>query len=98
MPLNKSQKKYLKSLAHGLDPVIWIGQKGLSENVYSEINTALNHHELIKIKLRVGNRELRNKIIEDVCEQTGAEYVQRIGNVASLFRQNNDNPIIKLPD
>jgi len=84
-------------LAHKLKSVIWLGQQGLIDNVLAEINAALNHHELIKIKLRVGERELRDKMIEDICEQTSADYVQRVGNVASIYRQNADNPAIKLP-
>ena len=97
MPLTKKQQKYLSQLAQKLKPVIWLGQQGLTENVLAEINVALDHHELIKIKLRVGDRELRNKMIEDICEQSGADYVQRVGNVASLYRQNVDHPTIKLP-
>ncbi|MBF8269349.1 MAG: putative RNA binding protein, partial [Gammaproteobacteria bacterium] len=49
--LNKEQKKHLRTLAHNLDIVIWTGQHGLTENVMAEINTALDHHELIKIKI-----------------------------------------------
>lgn len=97
MPLSSKQKKYLCQLAHKFKPIVWLGQQGLTENVLAEINMALNHHELVKIKLRVGERELRDKMIEDICEQTDADFIQRIGNVASLYRQNVDNPTIKLP-
>jgi len=97
MSLTNKQQKQLTQLAQKLKPVIWIGQHGLSDNVLAEIEVAINHHELIKIKLRVGDRELRDKIIEDICKQTGAEIVQRVGNVASLYRHNVDNPVIKLP-
>jgi len=85
MSLTNKQQKQLTQLAQKLKPVIWLGQHGLSDNVLAEIETAINHHELIK------------KIIEDICEQTGAEIVQRVGNVASLYRHNVDNPVIKLP-
>lgn len=97
MSLTNKQQKHLCQLAHKLKPVIWLGQQRLIDNVLAEINVALNHHELIKIKLRVGDRELCDKIIEDICEQTNADYVQRVGNVASIYRQNADNPTIKLP-
>ena len=97
MSITKKQQKYLCQLAHKLKPVIWLGQQGLSDSVLAEIETAMNHHELIKIKLRVGDRELRDSIIEDICKQTGADYVQRVGNVASIYRQRTDNPVINLP-
>ncbi len=56
MDITKTQQKFLRSKAHHLKPVLWIGQNGLTESVTAEIELALNHHELIKIKLRVGDR------------------------------------------
>lgn len=97
MELSKSQGKYLRSLAHDRKPVIWLGQHGLTDNVLAEIETALDHHELIKIKLRVGDRDLRNQIIEDICTRTRATAVQHIGNIVVIYRKNRKNPGIILP-
>ena len=95
--LKKEQKKHLRSLAHDLKTIIWIGQNGLTENVMEEINTALNHHELIKIKIRAGERTERDEIAESICEQTSAESIQKIGNVIVLYKKNKKVPKIKLP-
>jgi len=95
--INKDQKKFLLTRTHALNPVVWIGQNGLSENVLQELNMALDHHELIKIKIRMGDRQLRDKLIEEISLQTKAEQIQKIGNIIVLYRQNREEPVIKLP-
>ena len=70
--INKQQLKYLRSLAHDRKPVVWIGQHGLTVKVMEEINNALDHHELIKIKLRVGEREAREQACIEICAKTKA--------------------------
>ncbi len=97
MALTKSQLKYLRTLAHDLKPVIWLGQNGLTGNVLAEIDAALDHHELIKIKIRTGNRKLNDKVISDICQQMEAEYIQKVGNIASIYRRNPDQPVFSLP-
>lgn len=95
--LNKEQKKHLRSLAHDRKVIIRIGQNGLTGNVLDEINTALEHHELVKTSIRVGGRQERDQITADICESTGAEIVRKIGNTVVLYRRNNKEPIITLP-
>ncbi len=97
MDISKTQQKFLRSKAHHLKPVLWIGQNGLTENVTAEIELALDHHELIKIKLRVGDRELRNKTIADICQLTHSTQIQSIGNIVSIYRRNDKQPVIVLP-
>jgi len=85
--MNKEQKKSLRSRAHNLKPIIWIGPAGLSDNLISEIRDALLHHELIKIKIRTGDRERRDQVIDSICDLTGAELVQKIGNSITIFQK-----------
>ncbi len=96
MILTKSQIKYLRSLAHNLKPVVRVGQNGLTENVMGEVNSALEYHELIKIKINVGERKDRDEILEKIMEGTKSECIQKIGNVAVLFRRNAQKPVISL--
>lgn len=96
MSLSNSQKKHLRGLTHDLQPVVMVADKGLIENVMAEVEQALEHHELVKIKLR-GDREQRAEWIEKLVKQTGAEVVHRIGQVVSLFRRNHDKPKIVFP-
>lgn len=90
MTLSESQKKYLRGRGHQLKPMITIGNAGLSESVLAEYESTLAHHELIKIKIRVGDREIRDEIIKRLCDDHAAILVQRIGNVALVYRANLD--------
>lgn len=97
MNINNTQKKFLRQAAHHLKPVVWAGQSGITENLIKEIEQALERHELIKIKCRLGEREERDAGIEKICEDTDAELIQRVGNIVTLYKKNHENPVIKLP-
>ena len=86
-PTSKELRQ-LRALAHKLRPVVTIAGKGLSDNVLEELDRALNDHELIKVKVAVGDREQRESVIAEVCERSSAVLVQRIGNIATLLRAN----------
>jgi RNA-binding protein len=88
-PLSGPQKTKLKSLAHHLKPVVYIGKNGLSESLIAAIDKALSDHELIKIKF-VGFKDEKGSIIDSITQRTGAELVSIIGNIAILFRRNED--------
>ena len=94
---SESQKKYHRGLGHQLKPTIFVADGGLTESLLAEFETTLEHHELIKVKVRVGDRSARDAIIADMCDTSGAALIQRIGNVALLYRQNPDKKKIKLP-
>lgn len=85
--MNPIQKKKLKAQAHSLNPVVIIGQAGLTEAVIKEINLALDTHELIKVKIRA-ERDDRKIISEQICSQTLSEQIQSIGQIAVLYRKN----------
>lgn len=95
--LTEKQKKYLRGLAHPREPVVMIGQSGLSAGVVKEMDQALSAHELIKVRARVGDREERDAIFEALTSETGSHLVQRIGNVGVFYRRHKDKPRIILP-
>jgi RNA-binding protein len=97
MTLNNTQKKFLRQAAHHLKPVVWAGQHGITENLIKEIEESLERHELIKIKCRLGEREERDAGIEEICKKTGADLVQRVGNIVTIYKKNKEKPVIKLP-
>ncbi|MDC0964619.1 ribosome assembly RNA-binding protein YhbY [Candidatus Pseudothioglobus singularis] len=97
MKLTNNQKKYLRSLAHDLKPFVMIGQHGLSESVTAEIESTMLKHELIKIKLRVSDRDEKQGIINKIIKFSEAELVQVIGGVIVIYRPFEDNPDIILP-
>jgi RNA-binding protein len=88
MALTESQKKYLRGLGHDLKPVVMIAESGITDSVLQEFESTLAHHELIKVSVRVGDRNLRAGIIETLCASESIELVQRIGNIALLCRPN----------
>lgn len=93
MNLSTKQKQHLKGLAHGLKPVVLMGANGLTEAVLAEIEIALNHHELIKVKIASEDRETKNLIVEAIVRETGAENVQVIGKTLVLYKQSDDRKI-----
>jgi RNA-binding protein len=96
MTLNNRQVRHLRGLTHHLQPVVTVADKGLSENVMAEIESALDHHELVKIKLR-GDRESRKQWIADIAQRCNAETVHTIGQVACFFRRNPKKTVVELP-
>ena len=97
MNLSEKQRKYLRGLAHSRDPIVMIGQSGLSPAVTRELEVALASHELVKVSVRVGDREQRDAILEQLIAQTKSALVQRIGNVGVFYRAHPERPRIILP-
>ena len=97
MPLSKKQIKFLRAKCHDLKAVIMMGQKGLTDEVLNELDNALTHHELVKVKLSVDDRELRKQISAEICDKSHAQEVQSIGKTLSVYRVNPDKAIIELP-
>ncbi len=86
--LSNTQKKQLKGMAHSLKPVVMVGQHGMKDSINDEIAQAIKHHQLIKIKIGLGDRDARDKLITKIVETHNAILVQRIGNIAVLYRFN----------
>jgi RNA-binding protein len=83
----KPDIKQLRAIGHKLKPVVTVAGNGLNDNVVAELERALTDHELIKIKLAVGEREAKTAVTSEICERTGAQLVQSIGNVVLLLRR-----------
>ena len=96
MSLNRKQTTFLRGLAHPLSPMVTIGGSGLSEAVMDELESTLDHHELLKIRISTDNRDLRKKFAQEICSATNAEVVQQIGKVLIIFRPSEKHKI-KLP-
>lgn len=88
MTITSQFKQKLKAKAHKLNPIVLIGNKGLTENVFLEIDRGLTDHELIKIRINGADREERQAIFNEICATTHAEAVQLIGNIGVLYREN----------
>ena len=85
--LSNQERKRLRQIGHALNPVVMLGDKGLTENVIEELERALNDHELIKVKVVAEDREARAVLITEIVEATGAESVQKIGKIVLLYKK-----------
>lgn len=88
--LDKTQIKQLKALAHKLKPVVMVGQHGMKDSINDELAIALNFHQLVKVKINLGDRSERDILVTELCKSHKSELVQRIGNIAVLYRRNFD--------
>lgn len=95
--LTGNQKHYLRGLAHHRKPVVAIGANGVTEAVLSEIDEALAHHELIKVKLPAVESTRKRTIVDEVCDATRAQRVQTIGRIGVIYRPA-DEPKITIPN
>jgi RNA-binding protein len=94
--LTSSQRKHLRGLAHHLEPVVRVGQKGVTESVVGETGRALEAHELIKVRLDAEGKE-KKELAEALAEAAGAELAGVVGKIAILYRARDEKPKIKLP-
>jgi RNA-binding protein len=87
--LSGKQKRTLKSLAHHLKPVVYIGKNGITPGLMQAIEQALDDHELIKIKF-IDFKDEKRDFLERIAAETGAQPLNLIGNIAIVFRQCSD--------
>lgn len=95
--LTASQSRFLRGQAHDLKAILQVGGKGITPALLAEVDGALEHHELIKVKVAGEDRDARDAMIQAIAENTGAALVQRIGHTAILYRPSRDRRRIVLP-
>ena len=85
------QKRFLRSLAHSLKPVVFVGQKGFTQPLSDAMNDALDHHELVKVKfVEFKEKEKKLALTEQIENTVPCEMVGMVGHVATFFRQHSD--------
>ena len=95
--LTTAQTRFLRGQAHDLKAMLQVGGKGITDALVAEVDDALEHHELIKVKVAAEDREARDAMIAELAERAGAALVQRIGHTAVLYRPSKDHRQIVLP-
>jgi putative YhbY family RNA-binding protein len=90
--MSPARRSELRAQAHQLDPVVIIGDKGLTDEVLAEIDRSLKAHELIKVRAATDDRDARELWMEKICERLKAEAIQKIGKVLVVYRENIDEP------
>jgi RNA-binding protein len=95
--LTSAQVRFLRGHAHDLSAMLQVGGKGITDSLVSEVDNALEHHELIKVKIAAADRETRDAMIGELAQRAGAALVQRIGHTAVFYRPSKDHRQIVLP-
>jgi RNA-binding protein len=90
LPLNGKQRRALRALGHHLEPVVLVGQHGVTDAVVAAVDQALHDHELIKVKIHEGPED-RKEAAQRLAEATGAELAQLLGRVALLFKKRDED-------
>ncbi|MGL3983700.1 ribosome assembly RNA-binding protein YhbY [Staphylococcus hominis] len=95
--LTGKQKRYLRSLAHNIDPIFQIGKAGINDNMISQIDETLENRELIKIHILQNNFDDKNDLAQTLSQATNSEMVQVIGSMIIIYRESQENKEISLP-
>jgi RNA-binding protein len=93
--LKGSAKKYLRSLAHHLKPLVMVGRNGVSEQLIASVDAALKDHELIKVKF-LDFKEEKKEISQEIATVTKSEVVGIIGNIVIFYRQHPQPELRKI--
>ena len=95
--LSGKQSSYLKKMAHELDPTVYIGKSGLTENIKKEMLTGFEARELVKVKIQEGCTLEPKEVANQLADELDAEFVQAIGRKFVLYRESKDHKKIELP-
>jgi RNA-binding protein len=90
VPLTGKQRRALRAKGHHLEPIVIVGQSGVTEGILSALSQALQDHELIKVKVNEGP-ETRHEAAQRMAEGTGAELVQLLGRTVLLFKKREED-------
>ena len=95
--LSGKEKRYLRSLANTVDPVVQVGKASVNESVLFSLNEALEARELVKVKVLKNCLDEVKDVAQELAEQTKSELVQVIGRNVVPYRPNPEKPMIELP-
>lgn len=91
--LNGKQRRALRALGHHLEPVVLVGQSGVTDGVVAAVEQALEDHELIKVKVNEGPEDRKEAAVK-LSEATGSELAQVLGRTVLLYKKRKKNPKI----
>jgi len=95
--ITSKQRSFLRGLAHELEPTVYIGKSGITENIVKEMETGLECRELVKVKIQEGCELTPKDAANELAGLLKAEFVQAIGRKFTLYRESKDHKQIELP-
>ena len=90
MPLTGKQRRALRAKGHHMEPIVIVGQSGVTEGILGAVTQALEDHELIKVKIHEGPED-RHEAAEKLAQGTQSELVQLLGRTALLFKKRKED-------
>ena len=97
MQLTAKQKQHLRSLAHGLEPLVQIGKQGVTDALVTQIRDQLVAHELIKVRFNTECSVEPAQASDELVARTKSQLVQKMGRIIVLYRRHDEKPRIELP-
>lgn len=98
MALTGKQTRHLRALGHHLEPVVQIGKNGITEAVIAQLAEAIDHHELVKVKLLPECPVDRNEAGAELASALGADLAQTLGRTILLWKRNPQKAKVELPN
>ena len=95
--LSGKQRRHLRALGHHLDPLLQIGQEGVTDGVVAQANVQLQRHELIKVRVLESSPLDRREAADELAARTGADLAQVLGRTFLLYKRDPEKPRIELP-
>ena len=95
--ITSKQRSFLRSMAHSIDPVVYIGKAGITDNIIKELDNCLEARELVKVKIQEGCLLKAKETANELAPKLNAEFVQAIGRKFTLYRESKENKQIELP-
>lgn len=95
--LTGKEKRFLRSLANTMEPIVQVGKGSVNESVLFSLNEALEARELVKVRVLKNCLEEVGDVAQTLAEQSKAELVQVIGRNVLLYRRHPKKPVIELP-
>ncbi len=95
--LSGKQRRHLRGLAHHIDPLVQIGKDGVSPGTASAVRSALERHELVKVRVLESSPVARDEAAEPLAKAVGAHVIGTIGRIVILYRMRSEEPRIELP-
>ncbi len=95
--ITSKQRAYLRSIGNQIEPIVFVGKAGITENLIVQVSDALEAREIVKGSVQENCPLSAKEVLSELCQAVRAEPVQAIGRKFTLYRPNHEKPKIQLP-
>lgn len=92
--MTSKERAQLRAKANPLEPIVQIGKDGISDNLITQLDDALDARELVKIRVHLETApESPRAFADKFAEKLGAEVIQVIGGIIVVYRKADKEKI-----